>query len=171
MSDIAVPNKNFLSPLGLKLLLRRAPGVEFFVQRAVVPGLSLNSVETPNPFVSLPYGGDHILYEEFSVEFKVDEDMQNWLEVHNWLRATGFPKNYNEYEELVKGNRLEGFGVKSDIVLIILNSAMRPNIEVTFHDAMPISLTGFNMNTTDTSVNYVTSTARFRYTLFSINSV
>jgi hypothetical protein len=165
-----VTNRNFLSPLGFKLLLKRAPGVEFFVQSVKVPGLSLNSVETPNPFVSLPYGGDHISYEEFEVSFRVDEDMKSWMEIYTWIRDTGFPENYGQYESIAKGSKIEGLGLKSDIVLTILNSAMRPNIELTFRDAMPISITGFDMNSMDSSVNYISSTARFRYTYFNITT-
>ncbi len=167
----SVENKNFLSPLGFKLLLKRAPGVEFFVQAVKLPGLSLSSIETFNPFVAIPYGGDHISFEELEVTFIVDEEMKSWLEIYSWIRDTGFPEKFEQYKNIAKKNRLEGEGLKSEIVLVILNSVMRPNIEITFHDSMPISLSGFTMNTVDNSVKYFTSTARFRYTYFTLNRV
>ena len=72
-------NKNFLSPISFKFMIKKAPHVNFFIQQVTVPRISLPSVETPNPFVSLPKPGDHIDFDTLSIKFKVDEDLQNYL--------------------------------------------------------------------------------------------
>lgn len=171
VSADSVVNKNFLSPLGFKFLLKRAPGIEFFVQAVTMPGLALPAVDTPNPFVTLPYGGDHISYDELELTFRVDEDMKSWLEIHDWIRDTGFPEKFEQYANIASQDVRQGLGLKSDVVLVILNSVMRGNIEVTFHDAFPVSLSGFELTAMDEDVTYIKSTARFRYTRFSVKRI
>jgi hypothetical protein len=164
-------NKNFLSPLGFKFLIKRAPNVNFFIQRVNIPNISLQETYHNNPFVKIPYAGDHMEYGSLRITFKVDEDLNNYLEIHNWIRGLGFPKNFEEYKNINDQNVMEGKGLRSDISLIILNSTMNPNYEIIFIDAFPISLSELTFNTTDPTVNYLEASAEFKYTLFNISSV
>jgi len=47
--------------------------------------------------------------------------------------------------------------------LMILNSALKPNIKVTFIDIIPVSLSGFKFDSTQTDVAYISATASFKY--------
>src|SRR5690606_103637 len=57
--DKVPSNNNFLSPLGFHFSVRKLPNVNFFVQRVRIPSISLPPADTPNPFVKIPYSGDH----------------------------------------------------------------------------------------------------------------
>ena len=165
-------NKNFLSPLGFRFFIKKLPNVNFFTQRANIPGISIASQPIqPNPFTKIPYAGDHIEYNEFSVTFRVDEDLTNYMELHNWIKGLGFPENYDEYKELALKQPGSGEGLKSDATLIITTNGKTPNFECVFEDAFPISLTDLVFETTDTSVNYIVASASFRYTLYKINAL
>jgi len=167
-------NKNFLSPLNFVFQIRRSPHLNFFIQSVSVPSVSLNYPEQANPFVSIPIAGDHIHYQDLQVTFKIDEDLQNWFEIHNWIRSLGFPDNFMEYAQAAAqaaASPTNGLGIRSDISLIILNAVKTPIYEVVFREAFPIYLSDMAFNTTDTSVNYITASATFRYILYDVNRI
>lgn len=169
--DNTPSNRNFLSPLNFKFSLKRAPHVNFFIQKVNVPSIELPPVNSPNPFVNIPYSGDHITYGELSITFKVDEDLQNYLEIHNWIKSLGKPKDFEDYRALSQNQEFTGDGLKSDISLMVLSSTKSANYEIIFAEAHPISLSGIVFNTTDETVNYTEASATFRYTYYDILKV
>ena len=168
MTDIA--NRNFLSPLNFKFVLKRAPNVMFFVQSAEIPGLALPGIDVSNPLIRTPFPGDHLLYDEFNISFKVDEDLNNFLELHNWIRALG-KIDYSEYNMLSKKSIASGESIRSDITLMLLTSNKNPNFEIVFKDAFPIRVNGFTLKTTDSDIDYVESSATFRYISYDIQKI
>lgn len=168
MSDVA--NKNFLSPLNFKFQLRRAPHVNFFIQKINIPGISLPRVETTNPLLNIAYAGDHLEYGTLEMTFKVDEDLQNYLEIHDWLRGQG-KLSFSEYRALANVKSYTGEGLKSDISLTVLTSNKRANYEVVFKDAFPLSISGIDFDTTDDDVQHVSASASFRYVYYDITKI
>lgn len=164
-------NKNFLSPLNFKFQIKRAPHINFFIQQVNIPGIAVPEVQTPNPMVQIPYPGEHLTYETLSITFAVDEDLKNYMEIHNWLVGLGKPKSFKQYADLSSGNPLLGNGVRSDISLVILNSLKNPNYEVIFRDAFPVSLSSLEFDTTETDVSYLKATAEFKYILYAIEKI
>lgn len=169
--DTQPQNRNFLSPLNFSFKIKKLPNVNFFSQRANVPGFNLSEVESPNPFVNIPYPGDHIKFEPLIVSFKVDEDLQNYLEISNWLRALGKPENFGQYASIEANPSWTGNGIYSDASLLILDSDKNPNYSANFIDVFPTSITSLNFNTIDTTVNYIEATATFKYTYFDISKL
>jgi hypothetical protein len=164
---VDITNKNFLSPLNFKFLLKRAPHVNFFIQNVNLPGLSLPDIDVNNPLIRIPYAGDHLQYDELEITFKVDEDLQNYMELHSWIRSLG-KRDYNEYKTLAAAPSYSGEGLHSDISLTLLTSNKQPNYEVVFKDAFPISVSGIQFNTTQEDVDYLEATATFRYIQYDI---
>lgn len=160
---------DYLSPTGFKFLIQRLPTTTFFLQEANVPGLSLGVAMVPSPLIDVPYAGDHIEVEEFTVKFVVDEKVRNWDELRLWSRGLGFPVDYSQYHALETQPPASGNGIFSDITLTILDAKKRPTLDVVFHDAFPVRLTGFVMATDVNDIVYITSTATFKYTDFEIN--
>ena len=159
---------NFLSPLGYKFTIRKLPNLEFFVQSFNFPTVNLNETKgIQTPFNRIVVAGDHLTYGDFSVTFKIDEDMQSYFELYDWMKAVGFPDNFDQYREIARKQQTSGEGVIVDADLIILNGTMNPNIKVTFYDVLPVSLSGFKFDSTMTSVNYITATATFKYREFA----
>lgn len=169
--DKTPENKNFLSPLNFKFMIKKAPHVNFFLQNVNIPDISLPSPEANNPFVKIPYPGEHLNYGNLSITFKVDEDLQNYLELHNWIRDLGKPENYEQYKRISEEDSMAGEGIYSDISLMILSSTKMPNYEITFVDAHPVTLSEIRFNTTDPDVNFITASANFRYTYFGIQKI
>ena len=164
---------NFLSPLVFKFQIRRSPSLNFFVQNVNLPGTNLPQVEQPNPFVSIPYAGDHITYDDLMVNFKVDESMTNWLEIHNWIKALGFPHNFEQHKALTDAEltKIHDAGRESDIILIICNSNRIPVLSATFIDAHPISLSSVIFDTTIENEQHLTAAATFRYQRYDLEAI
>ena len=170
--DFTPTNKNFLSPLGFKFLVKKLPNVNFFVQKANIPGIAIASQPIqPTPFTKIPYAGDHIEYNEFQLVFRVDEDLQNYMEIHNWIKGLGFPENLGAYAALANQKPETGMGLKSDASLIITTNGKSPNYECIFEDAFPVNLSDLNFDTTDETVDYIEATATFYYTLYKITAL
>lgn len=161
-------NLNYLSSLNYKFSIKRAPHVNFFVQKVNVPSLYLQPVDTPNPFISIPQPGEHLTYDTLSVTFKVDEKLQNYLEIHNWIRALGKPTNFAEYAAIKNKPSWTGESITSDLTVSILSNIKTMNYDVTYIDAFPIQLSELVFNTTDTDVNYLEATASFKFTYYDI---
>jgi hypothetical protein len=168
--DKTPQNKNFLSPLNFKFMIKKAPHVNFFIQKVNLPGINLPSPESNNPFVRIPYPGEHLNYEPLTIDFKVDEDLQNYFEIHNWIRNLGKPEDYEQYRKISIEDPLTGEGIYSDISLSILSSTKMPNYEFVFVDSHPISISDLNFTSVDSDVNYITARATFRYTYYTIQN-
>lgn len=169
--DNTPTNKNFLSPLNFKFQIKKAPHVNFFIQRVNIPSVDLISPKTYNPFVKIPYTGEHIDYGRLEITFKLDEDFENYLEIYNWIKALGKPENFDQYKEIQNKPIYTGDGIYSDISIMVLASTKTPNFEITYIDAHPVSLSQINFNTTDETVDYISATAVFDYTYFQISKI
>jgi len=172
--------KSFLSPLGFKFVIKKTPHINYFVQAVSLPSISLNRSEIPTPFVKLPYAGDHVDFSDLTVTFKVDEDLKNYLEIYNWITSIGFPDSFDQYKTIDEIRRskntgnvpaMSGQGVYSDATLTILSSAMNPIHNITFINAFPTSVSELEFTTTDSDVNYLTSTVTFAYQKYNIESL
>lgn len=166
-----VTNQNYLNPMGFSLTIKRAPSVEFFVQKMNLPGMKINSPHFPTPFVNIPESGEHIDFEPLKIIFKVDENLTNYLAIHNWLYGLGKPKRFEEYRELAEEPQFIGYGIKSDISLIILTNIKNPNFAVTFVDAFPYYISELNFDTTQPDIQYLNCAAMFRYTYYTIQKI
>jgi hypothetical protein len=168
--DNTPTNKNFLSPLNFKFVMKRAPHVNFFIQKVTIPGVALASVVTPNPLLRIPEPGDQLDFEELSISFRVDEDLNNYLEIQNWLRAIG-KQSFEQYGAISRAPSYLGESIKSVISLTVLSSAKRPNYEITFEDAFPTKISSIEFDTSMEDVSYIEAEATFRYTKYEIAKV
>ena len=169
--DNTPQNKNFLSPLNFQFQLKRAPNVNFFIQKISLPSIAVPEIDIPTMFNYIPEPGNKLTYGELDITFKVDEDFANYLEIHNWIRALTIPESFEGYAEIAKNPEYTGDGIHSDISLIVLNSIKKPNFEVVFRAAYPTSLSGIDFDTTLDDVQYLTTTASFKYMLYDINKI
>ena len=85
-----IVNRNFLSPVGFKLDLEIFRGVDFFCQSASIPEISMPFAEVPTPYRNIaitPSGG--VSYGDLNVRFIIDEELVNYLSIHNWITEYG----------------------------------------------------------------------------------
>ena len=90
-------NKNFLSPLGFRLVFDRLPTVEYFCQGATLPSVSINNIEIPNPILPLNVPSTKLNTGDFSVVFRVDEDLANYNELYQLMIDLTFDRQTSLY--------------------------------------------------------------------------
>jgi len=159
-------NLNFLSPLGFRFLLNKAPNIEYFCQVATLPTISMTEINQPNPFVAIPQPGDRIVYEPLTLQFRVDEDMTNYLEIHDWIVGLGKPDNFRQFKELKQDT-----GIYSDGAILILSSNNNPRIRIAFQDMFPLSLSPLAFDVTQTDIEYLQADVTFRYRRFTVEKL
>lgn len=173
---------NYLRPNGFRFVIQDLPHVAYTCQSANLPSVQLGFAVQPTPFVDRPVIGDKLNYAEFNIRFLISEDMNNYLELFEWLVALGFPNNYNQYTSFV-GERLNRFPffrradgttealAYSDGVLTILDSNNNPKTNIRFRELFPIAVEALDFDITSSSVDYFVGTASFRYTTFEIETL
>lgn len=164
-------NINFLSPLGFRFTLKRLPTVNFFVVQASMPSVGMGAIAVPTPFKNFPVPGDKIEFGNFSLTFKVDEEMINYKEIYAWITGLTFPDNFSQFATLRRAAKTSDGSIVSDGTLTILNSAMKPNIDIRFEDMFPISISPLSFTTQDGDVNYIDATVDFKFNNFTIVSL
>lgn len=168
-----ISNKSFLSPTGFKFTLAKKPKIDFFCDSANIPGINLGVAIQSTYLKSIPVPGDVLTYDDLTLSFNIDEDMENYLEVYNWLIQFGFPRDAGQYQQLLmedennpgKQTAISGM---SDGTLIIYNSNYRPKIEVRFKDLFPTSLSSLQFQSKVNDIQYLTAQAVFKYTIYEI---
>jgi len=172
-------NKNFLSPIGFVFLLEKARKTSFLCQKAEIPSITLGKVDIPTRgMVSIPIEGN-VQYGELNIEFIVDEDLRNYMELHNWIRALGVPqgdavsteafKNAHRNPRIPTG-QYKGYNDYrySDATLQVLNNNNLVNFDVVFKDVFPVALSTMPFDVTGTDNDYLTATATFEYVLYEV---
>ena len=166
-----IQNRNFLSPAGFKFSLAKAPKVDFFSQSVSIPNIDLGVAVQTSYLRDIPVPGDKLSYGDLSVDFFIDENLENYLQIERWMRSLGFPETISEAVSLdpQKDSLLDG--ARSDGTLLIYNSSFNPVAKVNFKDMFPSSLTPVPFTADATDINYIMATATFKYTIFNVESL
>ena len=172
-----IENRNFLSPVGFKFSLKRAPGVAFFCNQANIPSMDLGIAEQPTYLRNIPTPGDKIQFGDLTLRFLVDEDLVNYMELQRWIRGLGYPESMEEFRKLEGEAVLPGnFGqagdnIYSDGTLQILSSNLVPSFQVVFNDMFPYTLSTVTFDATDTDIEYFTADVSFKYTIYNLTDM
>ena len=165
-----IENRNFLSPIGFKFTLSKTPKVTFFSNSSRIPEISLGTALQPSYLKDIDVPGDKLQYGEFSLRFLVDENLENYMAIHNWLTGLGYPETTEQFKKATTDN--EGLTdreiIFSDGNLHILNSNFNVSTRVKFRDLFPISLSSLEFTATENDYTYFTATATFKYLFYTI---
>jgi hypothetical protein len=150
MSSSLTSNRNFLTPVGFKLTMdsTKYGNVEYFITTVSLPTVTLGEISTPfrNRQGYMP--DDKVGFDTLTVRMMIDEDMNNYDEILNWI-------NHNALSE----GRLEF----CDMTLNILSSKSRVNKQIRFTAAFPTALSGVEFNTQNSDIEYLQADVTFRF--------
>jgi len=167
-----ISNRNFLSGVGFKFNLAKFPKVDFFSNSARIPELNLELARQASYLKNIDIPGERLTYGDFTLRFLVDENMENYISVYNWLKGLGFPESTQEFRDLTtdKDGIRDPKEAFCDGTLRILNSNYREVAKVKFKDLFPTSLTSLDFDATNTDVQFFTAEATFKYTIYNLSS-
>jgi len=182
---------DYASPIQFRFKCTKLPEVEFTCQTANIPGISLGSATQPTPLVDIPIPGDKISFQSLDINFLVDENLNNYKEIHDWLVGIGFPQNYTQFQNLQTegSDRFPGStrstaatgtstpqplsegGTYSDATLTVLNSKNIAKTEIRFQNIYPTSLGSLSYDVKLTDVDYLQAAVSFNYMYYEIVQV
>lgn len=165
---------DYLKPNGYRLTIANLKNTNYDCQAVKLPSLTLGNYDYNTPFVAIPVPGDKLVFGRFTVEFIVQDKLQNYLEIFRWMQALGFPSSYNQFTNLPniaknKNNLDAASPSYSDATLLILSGQNNHNLSIKFVDMYPIELSEIDLDIRTEPVNPVTAVATFAYREFDFN--
>ena len=173
LTDTQPTNLLQLNVVSFDVSFSRLPSVQYFCQRISLPTIVLGETNEPSPFLNLPLEGDTLTFEALSLSFIVDEDLQNYISVYNWLTALGFPRDYKQFaileEPAAASKTLSKY---SDLTIVLHTNKSNPNYRVKFTDCFPTSLSSIQFDATPTGMDPIVVDATFNFRgMFDITKV
>jgi len=179
---------DYASPTQFRFGIHQLPKVEFFTVSANLPGISSGTVTYSTPFKDIPTMGEKLVYENLSINFIVDEYLENYISLHTWMVGIGFPDKRSQFSTFrdvtsntpavsdtpsvdTVGRASPDRAMYSDAFLQILSNKNNPIVEVNFENMFPISLSALEFTQTATDVEYMIATAEFAYQLYEIKTL
>ena len=178
---------DYASPTQFKFSINQLPKVEFFTVSANIPDITLSDVVIPTPFKPIPVLGQNLTYGNLNITFIVDEFLENYRELHEWLTGIGFPKDRKQFSEFRSntanrgtasptpvadvgkvGKSIPDASMFSDATLTILSNKNNPIVEVRFANMYPVSLGALEFTQQAGDVEYLTVQADFTYQIYEI---
>lgn len=146
-------NINHLSSGNWYVVIPDYEGLTLKLTKFEIPGVEAGQTSIGNrtEFI-LQTSGDHIQYENLSVEFIIDENLSNYIKLYKWMRH----------------NTHMGIEQPASIFCHFLSNDKKfQGIEFEFIEAFPISLSKIDLDA-DATDTQVTCSATFAYTVFDI---
>ena len=184
---------DYASPTQFKFGIHQLPKVEFFTTTATVPAIALSDVVIPTPFKSIPMQGDQLTFDNLTVNFIVDEFLENYLSLHEWMTAIGFPKNRKQFSDFKTNTSNTPATARttvstsndigdvqqaspnnalfSDATLTILSNKNNPIVNVLFRDLYPVAMSALEYDQAATDVEYLSASVDFAYQIYEIEAI
>ena len=150
---------NYLNPSSFVLTLdsETYSGVEFTVQTMMLPDVTSDGALVPFRSLNVAMAGDKLNYGSFEVSYLIDEDLLNYKEIYDWMKAN---VETLHQQEVIGNNHVR------DLTLTIMNSANNVTKQINFIDAYPIALSSLPFDITTTDVEYLTAVVTFNYSYY-----
>ena len=184
---------DYASPTQFKFSIIKLPKVEYFCTSVNIPGVNLGETTQATPLKKIPVPGDTLTYEPLQMTFLVDENLENFQEIHGWLVGLGFPRDNKEFRNLLSSGNdrfptrntsnvsteagktkyaaADAGPTLSDATLTVLSSKNNAQVEIRFRDVYPTGLTGLQYNQQAADVDYLTATVSFSYLIYDFANV
>jgi hypothetical protein len=147
-------NVNMLKPTGFRVVINttECAHLQYFCTKVNLPSLTLPGVSVGFRQSKASFTGDTIQFAPLRLEFIVDEDLENYMEIARWIFANAFEEGPRE----------------RDITLSILSNRNTSNRQIRFHSASPSSLGEIAFSTGGIDIPRITCSVEFNYTRFEL---
>ena len=159
---------NYLSPASFIISIDRIPDCEFSAQKINIPGLSAGFADTGSPIAAVLQTGGRLVYDDLTMSFLINENMTNYLEIHDWLVGINTPQTQAQWRNFKSGK--DG-SIKSDITIVVTNSHKNANMKINFVDCFPVSISDIQLDITATDIEYPEASVTFKYNYFTIEQM
>ena len=168
VTDRSPDTINYLSPLGFRFALSKAPEINYFVQHVDIPDMTVDAATLPTPFNKVTYPGSKLTFGDLTLTFKVDENMTNYQYIYKWMSDITLQEGFDGYKTRTATSAGTPGGVFSDATLIVMTSSYNANKQVVFKNIYPTHLSGLTFDSTMSDINYLQATVTFAMQKYEI---
>jgi hypothetical protein len=137
---------NYLYQTFYRFSIKRLPRINYFAQKVTLPEFaSVGAIQQPTRFSAVNHPSTKVSFANLNLEFIIDEKLENWRELYNWMRTIYLVNSYDDFED---------------------KDTMVPTQEIRFHNLLPVSLSGIEFDSTDPDLAPRTATATFAFDFY-----
>ena len=180
---------DYASPTQFKFGIHQLPLVEYFVTAVDLPDIALATTVMNTPFKDIPIPGEKLTYGPLSITFLVDEYLENYISLHDWITGLGFPEKRSQFSQFRDttsntpakagnqppvdriGSATPDAALYSDGYLMLLSNKNNPVVQIDFQDMFPTTIGALSYSQAATDVDYLTMTASFEYKIFTLTTL
>lgn len=177
--------ENFQSENHYEFVIQKLENLPLFVQEVVMPGIFTEAPQTGTQFSPIKHIGDSLFFQDLYLTIKLDEGMETWFEMFKWLTGLTRSESYGQFQELIKDGSLtldgskklfkskqldatgKGYKNTKSIATLTVNDANHISyMNILFMNLHPTAMSGFNFQTDNTGIQYITYDVTFTYDFF-----
>ena len=180
---------DYASPTQFKFGIHQLPLVEYFITAVDLPDIALATTVMNTPFKDIPIPGEKLTYGPLSITFLVDEYLENYISLHDWITGLGFPEKRSQFSQFRDttsntpakagnqrpvdriGSATPDAALYSDGYLMLLSNKNNPVVQIDFQDMFPTTIGALSYSQAATDVDYLTMTASFEYKIFTLTTL
>lgn len=155
-----------------KFQFDKIPNAVYWCYAVTLPGITFGEVIQPTPFLDVKRAGDKLQFDPLVMNFIVQENLENYIEIYNWMLGIGYPESYEQHKSwATKDGKTRRQNVYSDAYLTILSNKYNPLVRVKFLDCFPTNLSPLSYDASLTNVTPITTDATFSFSHFLIEKL
>ncbi len=196
MTDLTIPTKqptnlDYADPTKFRFQCVKIPKVEFNTIQCNVPGITLTELVQPTRLQQIRIPGNDLTFEDLTIQFIVDEDLETYTQIHDWMAALAQMDSDDKYRALITegkdrmplsqqqtstdagrpGIATPDGAIFADAKLTVLTSRFISKIEINFQDIYPKSLSALDYNQNLTDTEYLVATCTFGYKIHTYKTL
>lgn len=179
-------NTNLTTATQFRFSIIQLPKTEFFIKACTLPGINMGEAIFPTPFRDLPVLPDKLVYDNLEVTFLVDENLENYREIHNWMVGIAFPKERTQFANFRQSNNdrapaspsqgsrdvvLPDSAMYADATLTVLTNKNNPVVRANFSNVYPVALSGLDYTSAETDSAPIEATVTFQYSIYDFETI
>lgn len=141
-------NYNLATTSNYKLEIAGVPEINYFIQTAELPSITLPEVPVPYEDTMIYVPGDTLEFEPLQLAFLIDEDYANYIYIHQWIKRCRGSKDTEVFK---------------DLTLHLLNNNKIVNKKIVFYYAFPTTLSSISYDSTQSDTISLVCPVVFRY--------
>jgi hypothetical protein len=157
--------ENFLSSGKFLINLHRLPGVDFYCQSISTPDVSINSNGVKYIAGQTFETDTQISYGNLTINFIVDENLNNYNQVLNWMKGISPDFSLDESKDLLDETKQNGAGFDYTDIELIFPKSKKSYI---YKNCVPQSLSGLEFNVSEDL--FITASITFNVPQIEITS-
>lgn len=123
------------------------------IQSTNLGALILNPAEMPARYANIPFPGDKIIFNQLTVQFSLDENLSQWVELNRWM-----------FDLANNNDDVSSFEIK------VYDRQHQETVRITYFNLFPTSLSDLDFSVVDEESNLV-MTCDFVYSHYEIENL